>query len=1331
MVLNKIGHLARTTFGKTLTHVPQTVVAGTQSSYASTGTPFVFNNHAAGKFGKSGNAHLHTSFQSPSSPASAKSKAAPGSSNGGEKGDGGLTAYYDAWQKQHQPDAEDIEWKQFQFTKRIGWKAPTAAVLAGRAKEIEELGLSTEIQVAHAVLNRALTESAVQDLKQSGGAQAEAEALARVDAAIATEITQINELAASNAADIPAPSQADEVASIVSGKASPIDVRTPVSTTSVATPFRSTHSSLTGDLTAATSQDGLDQNIYSEQVAKLSDEKRYAEIPPVFEAMLVNGICPTIKAYNGLLLAVVHLPIAPHQVVPKALNVYTDLLRRKVIPDTTFYNGLISLLSTRALDALAQRKILDQQRARYGDKDGRFLFASKGTEYDIVAEDDSLLNAIRIFDASTSTELGRSYSSEMYRSLVKACALYGKVDEMIRIVSHMDTNGVAPYASIYPPMIDAFAAQGDLASVVECYNGYKALAVLDNYGKPAIKERNDHDVYAAVVKAYLSCNRHADGWHFWSKIRLSYEGVVDNQQELQQALRDSVVVDAIIADRVNQGDLVQAMKFAEQEPLTASARNEAFSKISVAAAHGDNLQLDNQLYDFDHAEIASKAFVEIERTSTATLTAAVPMLALHVRKGDIALARQDWSLLINAPCLDPSFAEASAHYVTALIEHGFVDDGLVQSREAFGRIRATAIHANKVHEAVEKIDEAIEYIGSQIASRGITPSPQASMSFLRAMIENRGLVSPITEQLIAGLGPQHIVGLSLDDLYLALQVESDILSQGTAVLDIAHIERFAHLLDTVVATGIPPPRTILEIVERAARKISHHRPDLLVQWQKYQASFVKPVYIPVVYTPHPGTPAIANATFADNFDPYAATTDFRGSNIIAEELDNHRGDSAIALNSALTRFRNMRRAGRHPRYITYSKLITAAAKEGRINLVHDVLGMARDDMPYLAGNCMVRHGWSSILDAVVGACLITGKRTLAGRYHQELLEIGCAPTANTFGLYITTLKESARTFDEASEAVKIFQRAVSEGVEPSSFLYNALIGKLGKARRIDDCMFYFSEMRARGIRPTSVSYGTIVNACCRVSDQVFAEQLFDEMEAMPNYKPRPAPYNSLMQFFLTTKRDSGKVLSYYERMRSLNIQPTMHTYKLLTDTYATLDPINLDAAEGVLQTIRACGQKPEAVHYASLIHAKGCTLHDMAGARRTFDEVLARGEIRPQACLYQALFESMVANHTVADTEPVLQSMAAKGVAMTPYIANTLIHGWATEKDIAKSKLIYESIGMGKREPSTYEAMTRAFLTVENREGAVGVVNEMKGRGYPAAVGNKVQDLLGLGMGMA
>jgi len=503
------------------------------------------------------------------------------------------------------------------------------------------------------------------------------------------------------------------------------------------------------------------------------------------------------------------------------------------------------------------------------------------------------------------------------------------------------------------------------------------------------------------------------------------------------------------------------------------------------------------------------------------------------------------------------------------------------------------------------------------------------------------------------------------------------------------------------------------------------RSDLFARWQEYQY----PVNVlgapPVQYI----APFQVSSTFGleDNFDPYAASTDVKGSTFITDELEKTYDRHSAHLNEALSKFKNIRRAGRHPRYITYAKLIAAAAKEEQIELAHEILAMAKHDVPILPQNHIVRHGWVSILDAMVGACLTTGDREDAARFHQELLHMGAAPSANTFGLYITTLKESTKTFDEATEAVKIFARAEAEGVEPSSFLYNALIGKLGKARRIDDCLFYFAAMRARGIRPTSVTYGTVVNALCRVSDSTFAEELFAEMESMPNYKPRPAPYNSLMQYFLTTKRDKGKVLSYYSRMQAARIAPTAHTYKLLIDTHATLEPVDMPAAEAVLASIPNPG--PDAVHHAALIHAKGCTQHDLAAARVAFDAAIA--SVRPAACLYQALLESMVANHAVSDTPTLLATMTkAHGVAMTAYIANTLIHGWAHTGEIAKAREIYEALGREKREPSTYEAMVRAYLAADEKKLAMAVVGEALRRGYPAAVASKICELVGGGGGV-
>jgi pentatricopeptide repeat protein len=1158
-------NLARQGFAKTFTHgYAQSVVAATHPQvYASNNRPGFGLHRRSGKHGNHSSYHFQNAFHSSaqSSSSTVVQEARP------EKHDAGLDAYFDAWKKQHAVGEPEKEWTQFQFPKRIEWKPSSI--------EVDSEG-QTKVETKDAIeespqLVRVYSANAVQL-----GAEEEA-ALAKIDAAIEKEIKSRNDQA------------------VFEAELSVVAARVPTPVGFIKSPALSEsgfQESPISSVTTASTAAELQSQSYADHLTKLSEAERYAEIPAVFEAMLVADIQPTATAYNALLDAAIHLPAESIQVVPKALDVYSDMLRRKVLPNTATYNTLINLLSSRSLEVSSLKQSLEDKRMRFGgmEEAGKFMFASSELEFAILAEDDRLDLAVRLFEASTTYRKDRSYPPETYHQLISACSEAGRIPEMVRLYEHMESSKVVPLAATFPPMIKGFAQIGDLSSAVECYNEYKQMAVAHDNGKLQMKDREDALIYAAVAKGYIKSNKLEGAIKF-------YQRIIDEYPAEAVTLKEAVISAGFVQGLLERSMLPEALGWAEG--LTNAKKTRAMSKIaSVAADKGDK-------------STAVAAFAHVP-SNFHDATAAMAMLALSVREGDVPSAQKYWHIL-SAPEMAASsaFIEPTAMFAVAMIGSGQVLAGLTESEQMFARIRSSAEANSHINDEVE---EGIEFI-----------------------------------------------------------------------------QRF------MTARGIIDPRTVI--------------PETPI----FQQSFT-----PVPYAAAP--------TYEDTFDPYAVSTDFKGSALIADELERGNGARKVSrLNEALGRFRNMRRAGRHPRYITYAKLISAAARDERMNLVLDIFGMARSDIPLLPQYSVVRYGWVSILDAMVGACLTLGNRTLAAQYHQELLEMGAAPTANTFGLYITTLKESTKTFDEATEAVKIFHRAKSEGVEPSSFLYNALIGKLGKARRIDDCLFYFAEMRALGIRPTSVTYGTIVNALCRVSDEKFAEELFEEMESMPNYKARPAPYNSLMQFFLTTKRDKSKVLAYYERMKSKGIQPTNHTYKLLVDTHATLEPVNMEAAEAVLDVIRSTAQKPEAVHYSSLIHAKGCVLHDMDAARVVFDSVMADPSIRPQACLYQALFESMVANHRVSETDPILREMSARGVDMTPYIANTLIHGWANEKNINKSKSIFASVGREKREPSTYEAMTRAFLAVEDRASAKAIVQEMLSRGYPGAVSNKILELLGGG----
>ncbi|PYH98052.1 hypothetical protein BO71DRAFT_89807 [Aspergillus ellipticus CBS 707.79] len=1266
MVFKPFTHLARQSFTKAFTHgYAQSVVAASQSSYASSTTL----NQLANQPAKLSRTALQNVFQ-PSSSSGAGAKASQGGSG---SGDLGLAAYYAAWQHAQQT-GDDSDWKQLQLKGKIGWKPSQE----GGVKDKE---------------GDNLPDNNFQNSPHITKASANADVSAKVEEAVAREI-QIQEEQA----------QAEEASE---GKDNDTEA------------FPELPADVAAVADAATEQSRL----ASEQIAELALNQKYAEIPGAFAALLRDGLTPTVGAYNALLESAIQLHGDTAQAIQKALDVYSDMLRRKVIPDEQTYQTLVQLFVVRAHDTLQSKELLEQERVRYGgmEEPGKFMLHSSELERAILAEDHSLGIALKLFGTATARHADLVFALDTYRFLITACAKEGKVEDMIRVYAHMESHKVTPHASIFPAMIDAFASTGDLPSAVECYNEYKSLAVADDNGTFCIVQRLDGEVYAALVRAYLVCGKEEQALRFLERIGASFEEVTENREARQAAVEAVVVQDALVRHALASGEHGRALEQAKTR-LRDGALDHAMSQICIAAADKGNLQAASEAYDALPTDMAVRQ------------RPAVSLLALHVRQGHVSAARALWLSLSTAGQATPDMVQPTAMYAVALLKSGQIEEALVQARNMFARIRNLSSPDN-THSTLnpirEQINESLHLLGRVLVQTAAVLSPQAAMSLMWSMVENGGLISPVAEHVVASLGPIGISQLNARDLMLALQVQAGMLvNNSAAMFDVAHPIRFAHMLDITLATGLPMDAVTTRLVDQAVGKLFNSRPDMVKRWHDHLALTSSPSsFMSGRHSPGSDMSTLSPVSSEESFDPYAYATDFRGSSMIAEELESS-GKPEAHLNDALSRVRNMRRNARHPRYITYAKMITAATKCNRIDLVHEILSMARRDVPLLPQYSAVKYGWVSILDAMVASCLTLGDRSQASKFHQELLELGSAPSANTFGLYITTLKESTKTFDEATEALKIFHRAVAEGVEPTSFLYNALIGKLGKARRIDDCLLYFAEMRANGVRPTSVTYGTIVNALCRVSDERFAEEMFEEMESMPNYKPRPAPYNSMIQYFLNTKRDRSKVLAYYERMLTRKIQPTMHTYKLLIDAHASLEPVDMPAAEKVLATIEAAGQRPEAVHYASLIHAKGCVMHDMEAAHAVFKSVV-NSKVRMQPCLYQALLEAMVANHQVAQTEEIARDMARRGVEMTAYIANTLIHGWATEGNVVQAKSIYDSIGLDKREPSTYEAMTRAFLAVDDREGASRTVQEMLSRGYPSAVASKIVDLVGAGAGAA
>ncbi|KAI9656995.1 MAG: hypothetical protein M1829_000352 [Trizodia sp. TS-e1964] len=1341
MVFKPFTHIARHSL-KSFSHgYAQSVVAATQSSFASQSTSFGSLSGQRGSFSKQ---QLHSAFL-----------LAAGSSVGGglNKGLGSsanldnLAAYYAAWQLHQESEDKNVEWTQYQFAKRIEWKPEELAEVDENADD-EYGGIEMKLVSRSSSQNPAFDGTSEETLPKNITTLPDEQIQLTVEPHSAEVVSRTPELdisqnspparllrdqillggediqeiipethqvestiqASANSHGRPPPTDQELENPISEGDRSLNDGQASLNPSILEPPLPLDAERALLDYEAG--KIAADQPAaYATHLSFLAESNRHAEIPSVFASMLAAGIEPTASAYNVLLASVIKSSVGNQKAVAKSLEIYSDMLRRDVTPDTKTYVTLIELLALRSAEVFQIRKLLEEKSGRYGAfvLPKNFLLPSQKLDLEILVEDNPLSIAIEMFVSSTTMCPDRVFPSETYRYLIEACALYQKVPDMINIYTHMESQKVTPYAATYGSMIKAFASSRDLNSAVTCYEGYKELAIKDDAGEGAILSRADAEIYAELISAYIRYGKPEGAVRFWDKIQDSLigtpaEGSLKEKKEI-------IVAKGFVRGMTESRNLAAAYSWAQQLDHQAAPFADALNNLTVVAADQDNPQ------------IATMAFRHVSRNGRGSSTAISALIAHFGRQKDAQTVRRYWRILRSGEIpISREFIEPTAICATSLIGTGEIEEGLREARSMFQQIRDSIFSPEKRVEAMGYIDEAMDFIAQFIYSTKIKMPGNLSMLMYRMMLENGGIVKAVSQKLLHMLDSQEIHSLDWDDLALLMEAQAKIIVKADlASLDPHHAARFQVVFERIIRNDIPLAQQVASLLVQTLSALG--RIDLLHQWQSRTLrpqSNIRRAQAGI--TRIPATLAAPNT---DLVDPHGALTDFRGSSAIAEELDNRGTPSELTrLLAAMDRLRVIRQSGRHPKYHTYARLIyTAARVEPKI--VHQVFAMAQQDVPLMHQYRLAREGWVSILDSMVSASLTSGDRSMAQRYHQQLNDLGAAPSANTYGLYITTMSDSSPTYDEASEAVNIFTRAKSEGVEPSSFLYNALIGKLGKARRIDDCLFYYSQMRERGIKPTSITYGSVVNALCRVSDSRSAEALFDEMEAEPSYKPRAAPYNSMIQYFLTTKRDKAKTIAYYQRMLSKGISPTAHTFKLLIDAHATLPPMDLVAAEAVLDEIRAMGQQPQAVHYAALIHAKGCTMQDAEGALKLFDQVLADPSLRTQSCVYQALCEALVANHRVPETDVALAYMQRNGVEMSPYIANSLIHGWAKESNISKSRAIYDGTGASRREPSTYESMVRAYLAVEMKDKAMEICQEMIARHYPAAVESRVTDIVG------
>lgn len=356
----------------------------------------------------------------------------------------------------------------------------------------------------------------------------------------------------------------------------------------------------------------------------------------------------------------------------------------------------------------------------------------------------------------------------------------------------------------------------------------------------------------------------------------------------------------------------------------------------------------------------------------------------------------------------------------------------------------------------------------------------------------------------------------------------------------------------------------------------------------------------------------------------------------------------------------------------------------------------------------------------------------AKKYYEQIKLMGRYPDGNG---YASLLLGSAKcATDEATDALLIYDEAKRHDVKPTTFFYNVVISKLAKARKLDSAMKLFEEMQQFSIVPNSITYGAIISACVRAGSESLACKLFNDMLASSSFQPRVGPFNNMIQFYVRQQPNRERALHYFAELRRRHIKPSPHTYKLLMEAYCMIAPYDMTTAHRMLSEMeRRDNIRPQATHYAALIYSYGVLQRDVKSASLLFKDMEEK-RIAKDEVVYQAMLDTLVSNDRLAEAEE-LYTMMKQTIqrSSSPYIENVFIRGYGQKGLLEKAKAMFDAMSDDKdsdhdfvviREPSTYEAMVRAYVENEKKEQAKAIFDLMLQREFPEKVTASVAELV-------
>ncbi|CAN6989253.1 unnamed protein product [Brassica oleracea var. botrytis] len=315
--------------------------------------------------------------------------------------------------------------------------------------------------------------------------------------------------------------------------------------------------------------------------------------------------------------------------------------------------------------------------------------------------------------------------------------------------------------------------------------------------------------------------------------------------------------------------------------------------------------------------------------------------------------------------------------------------------------------------------------------------------------------------------------------------------------------------------------------------------------------------------------------------------------------------------------------------------------------------------------------------------------TRALHVFDEMPQYRCQRTIKSFNSLLNALLKCG-AFDEMK---KVLTR-VDEYGEPDACTYNILINGYSQSGCFDEALKLFDEMVKKKVKPTGVTFGTIIHMLCNDFKVKEALKMKHDMLKVYGVFPTVHIYASLIKA-LCQDGELGLAFKLKDEVKADSA-----IYSTLISSLIKAG--RSDEVSGILEEMREKGCEPDTVTYNVLINGF-CLENDFESAYKVLDDMVEKG-LKPDVISYNMILGALFRIQNWKEGAYLFEDMPRRGCVPDVLSYRIVFDGLCEGRsgatiafDYFTQKLKEESRG-NCREMDEFKRMRRVFEYIEDAD---------------------------------